>query len=61
MIVIEHKKIMVVVVVVLTLLALCCSIIETLQEQQPGPSRSRQTIMLSATLSAGVEKLAGKQ
>ncbi|MPC16661.1 putative ATP-dependent RNA helicase DDX31 [Portunus trituberculatus] len=35
------------------------SIIETLCEQQPGPSSSRQTIMLSATLSAGVEKLAG--
>lgn len=35
------------------------SIIETLQEQQPGLERSRQTIMLSATLSAGVEKLAG--
>ncbi|XP_042219617.1 probable ATP-dependent RNA helicase DDX31 [Homarus americanus] len=35
------------------------SIIETLTEQQPGLSRSRQTIMLSATLSAGVEKLAG--
>lgn len=35
------------------------SIIETLREQQPGPGSSRQTIMLSATLSAGVEKLAG--
>lgn len=35
------------------------SIIETLCEQQPGPGSSRQTIMLSATLSAGVEKLAG--
>ncbi|XP_050728158.1 probable ATP-dependent RNA helicase DDX31 isoform X2 [Eriocheir sinensis] len=35
------------------------SIIETLQEHQPGIERKRQTIMLSATLSAGVEKLAG--
>lgn len=35
------------------------SIIETLHEQQPGAISSRQTIMLSATLSAGVEKLAG--
>ncbi|XP_045598838.2 ATP-dependent DNA helicase DDX31 [Procambarus clarkii] len=35
------------------------SILETLTEQQAGLSKSRQTIMLSATLSAGVEKLAG--
>ncbi|XP_069940807.1 ATP-dependent DNA helicase DDX31-like [Cherax quadricarinatus] len=35
------------------------SILETLTEQQEGLSESRQTVMLSATLSAGVEKLAG--
>ncbi|KAK7068938.1 ATPdependent RNA helicase [Halocaridina rubra] len=35
------------------------SIIESLNEQQPGLEKRRQTIMLSATLSPGVEKLAG--
>lgn len=35
------------------------SIIETLTERQLGLCRSRQTVMLSATLTAGVEKLAG--
>ncbi|XP_064114900.1 probable ATP-dependent RNA helicase DDX31 [Macrobrachium nipponense] len=35
------------------------SIMESLKEQQPSLEKCRQTIMLSATLSAGVEKLAG--
>ncbi|XP_068227912.1 ATP-dependent DNA helicase DDX31-like [Palaemon carinicauda] len=35
------------------------SIMESLREQQPSLDKCRQTIMLSATLSAGVEKLAG--
>ncbi|XP_068227914.1 ATP-dependent DNA helicase DDX31-like [Palaemon carinicauda] len=34
-------------------------IMESLREQQPSLDKCRQTIMLSATLSAGVEKLAG--
>ncbi|KAK3872445.1 hypothetical protein Pcinc_022474 [Petrolisthes cinctipes] len=35
------------------------SIMETLKEHQEGQATTRQTIMLSATLSSGVEKLAG--